>query len=98
MRVALPAVAPYDAARTRSIVAQAAGRPLVIAIHDAHRRPAVGDWLRALLTRRPDAIVVELGVPHPGLDGAVRIDSHGAARVCGQAAAEALAGRTPTCT
>jgi beta-N-acetylhexosaminidase len=37
VRVALPAVAPYNVARTRSIVAQAAGRPLVIAIHDAHR-------------------------------------------------------------
>jgi beta-N-acetylhexosaminidase len=58
----------------------------------------VGDWLRAMLTRRPDAIVVELGVPHPGLDGAVRIDTDGAARVCGQAAAKALAGRTLTCT
>ncbi|MFE5687299.1 glycoside hydrolase family 3 protein [Streptomyces sp. NPDC056512] len=94
VRVALPAVAPYDDARTHSIVAQAAGRPLVIAVRDAHRRPAVGDWLRALLTRRPDAIIVELGFPRPGMGGAVRIDTHGAARVCGQAAAEALAGRT----
>lgn len=94
VRVALPADAPYNAARTHSIAAQAAGRPVVIAVRDAHRRPAVGDWLRALLTRRPDAIIVELGFPRPGLDGAVRIDTHGAARVCGQAAAEALAGRT----
>lgn len=94
VRVALPADAPYNAARTHSIAAQAVGRPVVIAVRDAHRRPAVGDWLRALLTRRPDAIIVELGFPRPGLDGGVRIDTHGAARVCGQAAAEALAGRT----
>ncbi|WP_405891259.1 glycoside hydrolase family 3 protein [Streptomyces sp. NBC_01527] len=94
VRTTLPALAPFDPAQADRILAEAAGRPLVLAVRDAHRRPAVRDWLRVLLARRPDAITVELGVPHPGPAGAVRIDTHGAARVCGQAAAEALAGRT----
>lgn len=94
VRTTLPALAPFDPAQADRILAEAADRPLVLAVRDAHRRPAVRDWLRVLLARRPDAITVELGVPHPGPGGAVRIDTHGAARVCGQAAAEALAGRT----
>ncbi|MEV8209239.1 glycoside hydrolase family 3 protein, partial [Streptomyces sp. NPDC079189] len=94
VRTTLPALAPLDPAHADRILAEAAGRPLVLAVRDAHRRPAVRDWLRVLLARRPDAITVELGVPHPGPGGAVRIETHGAARVCGQAAAEALAGRT----
>ncbi|MET7857634.1 glycoside hydrolase family 3 N-terminal domain-containing protein [Streptomyces sp. NPDC005318] len=92
-RTTLPALAPFDPAHADRILAEAAGRPLVLAVRDAHRRPAVQEWLRALLAHRPDAITVELGVPHAGPGGAVRIDTHGAARVCGQAAAEVLAGR-----
>ncbi|MFD9502819.1 glycoside hydrolase family 3 protein [Streptomyces sp. NPDC060035] len=94
LRITLPALTPYDPAYAGRILAEAAGRPLVLAVRDAHRRPAVREWLRALLARRPDAITVELGVPQPGLGG-VRINTHGAARVCGQAAAEILAGRAP---
>ncbi|WP_329124483.1 glycoside hydrolase family 3 protein [Streptomyces sp. NBC_01465] len=95
VRTTLPALAPYDPDRAREILAGAEGRPLVLAVRDAHRRPAVREWLDALLAARPDAVTVELGVPQPdsGATGAARIDTHGAARVCGQAAAEALAGR-----
>ncbi|MGW2477106.1 glycoside hydrolase family 3 protein [Streptomyces sp. NPDC001665] len=93
-RTTLPALAPFDPEHAERILADAAGRPLVLAVRDAHRRPAVRDWLRVLLGRRPDAITVELGVPRPGPGGAVRIDTYGAARVCGRAAAETLAGRT----
>ncbi|MEV0091453.1 glycoside hydrolase family 3 N-terminal domain-containing protein [Streptomyces sp. NPDC050738] len=94
-RATLPALAPYDPDRARELLADAAGGPLVLAVRDAHRRPAVREWLDALLAGRPDAITVELGVPHPdsGVSGGARIETHGAARVCGQAAAEVLAGR-----
>ncbi|WP_392668195.1 glycoside hydrolase family 3 N-terminal domain-containing protein [Streptomyces sp. LN785] len=93
VRTTLPSLAPYDPAQAERILADAVGRPLVLVVRDAHRRQAVQEWLRALLARRPDAVTVELGVPHHGPGGAVRIDTHGAARVCGQAAAEVLAGQ-----
>ncbi|GAA1365506.1 glycoside hydrolase family 3 protein [Streptomyces beijiangensis] len=91
----VPPLTPYSPGRVREILADAAGRPLVLAVRDAHRHPAVREWLGALLAARPDAITVELGVPQPdsGAAGAARIDTHGAARVCAQAAAEVLAGR-----
>jgi beta-N-acetylhexosaminidase len=91
----LPPLAPYSPGRAAEILADAAGRPLVLAVRDAHRRPAVQEWVGALLAERPDAITVELGVPHPGPGGGggTRVVTHGAARVCAQAAAEVLAGR-----
>ncbi len=93
VRTTLPPLAPFDPDHADRILAEAVGRPLVLAVRDAHRRATVQEWLRALLARRPDAITVELGVPHTGQAGATHIDTHGAARVCGQAAAEVLAGR-----
>ncbi|MFJ5520957.1 glycoside hydrolase family 3 protein [Streptomyces griseoluteus] len=92
-RITMPPLAPFDAAHADRILTEAAGRPLVLAVRDAHRRLGVQEWLHALLSRRSDAITVELGVPG-GPGGAVRLDTHGAARVCGQAAAEVLAGRS----
>ena len=41
---------------------------------------------------RPDAIVVEMGVPGTTAPGAVHIITHGATTASGVAAAEALAG------
>jgi beta-N-acetylhexosaminidase len=41
----------------------AAGRPLVIAVRDAHRHAWVGAVLDAALRSRPDATVVEMGLP-----------------------------------
>ena len=40
---------------------------------------------------RPDAVVVEMGVPVTVLGG-VHIATYGATRACGQAAAEVIAG------
>lgn len=75
-----------------TVLATAAGRPLVIVVRDAHRHPWQTDALRHLLAARSDAVVVEMGLPGRSDLGAVHIATHGSARVCGQAAAELLAG------
>ena len=49
--------------------------------------------LAALLDARPDTVVVEMGVPQSLPSGSLHIATHGAARVCGEAAAEAIVGR-----
>ncbi|GIJ22620.1 glycoside hydrolase family 3 protein [Micromonospora lutea] len=71
--------------------ADAVGRPLVLVVRDLHRH----DWMRNAVERtlaaRPDAVVVELGVPAL-VTGAVHIATHGATRAAGRAAAELLAG------
>ncbi|GLW98051.1 glycoside hydrolase family 3 N-terminal domain-containing protein [Microtetraspora sp. NBRC 16547] len=72
---------------------RAAGRPLVVVVRDAHRHPWQLDTLSHLLSARPDGVVVEMGLPGRTDLGAVHIATHGAARVCGQAAAEVLIGR-----
>jgi beta-N-acetylhexosaminidase len=48
--------------------------------------------LRKVVEARPDSIVVEMGVPAGEPFGLGHIATHGAATVCGQAAAEYLAG------
>jgi beta-N-acetylhexosaminidase len=73
-------------------VEPAVGRPLVLVVRDAHRHPWMSGALHQLLGARPDAVVVEQGVPGPRPLGAVYVTTHGAARVCGEAAAELLAG------
>ncbi|MBO3746623.1 glycoside hydrolase family 3 protein [Streptosporangiaceae bacterium NEAU-GS5] len=68
------------------------GRPLVIVVRDAHRYPWQLEAIEVLLAARPDAVVVEMGLPGRTDLGAVHVATHGAARVCGQAAAELLIG------
>ncbi|GAA0964201.1 glycoside hydrolase family 3 N-terminal domain-containing protein [Acrocarpospora macrocephala] len=75
------------------VLAQAVDRPLVIVVRDAHRHAWQMDALAHLLARRPDGVVVEMGLPGRTDLGAVHIATHGAARVCGQAAAETLTGQ-----
>jgi beta-N-acetylhexosaminidase len=75
-------------------VLRAAGeRPVVAVVRDEHRHPWMASSLRALLAARPDTVVVEMGVPHAPPAGALHVATHGAARVCAQAAAEAITGR-----
>ncbi|WP_328425884.1 glycoside hydrolase family 3 protein [Micromonospora sp. NBC_00389] len=71
--------------------AGAGNRPLVLVVRDLHRH----EWMRAAVQRalaaRPDAVVVELGVPEL-VTGAVHLATHGATRASGRAAAEVLTG------
>lgn len=46
--------------------------------------------LDGLLAARPDTVVVEMGIPQSAPRGSLHVATHGASRVCGQAAAEAV--------
>ncbi|MGW1377278.1 glycoside hydrolase family 3 protein [Streptomyces sp. NPDC002446] len=80
------------AALIDGLLAAAGGRRIVAVVRDVHRHPWMADALHALLAARPDTAVVEMGVPQAPPRGALHLATHGAARVCGQAAAEALTG------
>ncbi|SCG64913.1 glycoside hydrolase family 3 protein [Micromonospora halophytica] len=71
--------------------AAAGDRPVVLVVRDLHRH----DWMRVAVDRaladRPDAVVVELGVPALAV-GRVHVATHGATRAGARAAAELLAG------
>ncbi|MEV0486495.1 glycoside hydrolase family 3 protein [Streptomyces sp. NPDC050508] len=72
---------------------EAAGtRRIVAVVRDEHRHPWMASTLDTLLAARPDTVVVEMGVPQTPPRGALHIATHGAARVCGHAAAEVIAG------
>jgi beta-N-acetylhexosaminidase len=87
---------PADADRPHEVVlTPALGRPLVLVVRDAHRHPWVSAAVGRLLAVRPDAGVVEMGLPDGPTLGAFHIATHGATRVCGQAAAEVLTGTGP---
>ncbi|MCZ9346927.1 glycoside hydrolase family 3 protein, partial [Streptomyces sp. TRM76130] len=74
-------------------VLRAAGERRVVAVvRDEHRHPWMAAALDTLLAVRPDTVVVEMGVPQAPPRGALHVATHGAARVCGRAAAEAITG------
>ncbi|GAA1901345.1 glycoside hydrolase family 3 protein [Streptomyces sodiiphilus] len=75
------------------VLAEAGDRPVVAVVRDIHRHPWMAAALAALLDARPATAVVEMGVPQAEPSGAVHLATHGAARVCGLAAAEVLTGR-----
>ncbi|MFJ2438148.1 glycoside hydrolase family 3 protein [Streptomyces anulatus] len=79
--------APADA-----ILKAAGERRIVAVVRDEHRHAWMGAALDALLAARPDTIVVEMGLPQSDPRGSLHIATHGAARVCGLAAAEAITG------
>jgi beta-N-acetylhexosaminidase len=77
-----------DGAAAGSILAESAGRPLVLAVRDARN---VLDLVDGLLAARPDTVIVEMGVPAwTPPPGTAYLATYGAARACAQAAAEAL--------
>ncbi len=81
-----------------SALVAAAGRPLVVVVRDAHRRPAQATALATLAAARPDAVVVDMGWPGDPADRppvAAWITTHGASRACGDAVARVLAGGGP---
>ncbi|QKW27276.1 glycoside hydrolase family 3 protein [Streptomyces seoulensis] len=71
-------------------LAAAEGRRIVAVVRDEHRHAWMGAALDALLAARPDTVVIEMGVPQAAPRGGPHIATHGAARVCGVAAAEAV--------
>lgn len=73
-------------------LAPAAGRPIVVVVRDAARHAWMGRALADLTVARPDAIVVEMGLPGACAPGALHIFTHGATAASGVAAAEVLAG------
>ncbi|MDX6345295.1 MAG: beta-N-acetylhexosaminidase, partial [Streptomyces sp.] len=75
-------------ALTANVLRLAADRRIVAVVRDVHRYPWMAAALGALIAARPDTVVVEMGVPQAMPSGALHIATHGAARVCGQAAAE----------
>lgn len=82
-------------ADVQAALAAAAGRPLVLVVRDLHRRPEHAKVADAVLARRPDAVVVEMGLPVRRPAGArALVDTHGAARACAVAAADVLACRS----
>ncbi|MFB6891068.1 glycoside hydrolase family 3 protein [Kitasatospora sp. NPDC056327] len=75
------------------VLAGAEGRRLVLVVRDAHRHEWMSAALARLVAARPDAAVVEMGLPQSEPVGALHIATHGAARVCGLAAVEVLTGQ-----
>lgn len=75
-----------------SVMRAAGDRRIVAVVRDAHRHAWMREALTTLLAERPDTVVVEMGVPQAEPRGALYIATHGAARVCGVAAAEAITG------
>jgi beta-N-acetylhexosaminidase len=75
------------------VLGAAADRRIVAVVRDVHRHRWMADALGALLVERPDTVVVEMGVPQAPPAGSLHIATHGAARVCGRAAAEVIAGK-----
>lgn len=70
-----------------------ADRPLVIVVRGIQRSPSDLERVARLVKRRPDAIVVDLGVAHVDPGGAAWVAGYGVSRVCAQAVAEVLASR-----
>ncbi|MEU9705649.1 glycoside hydrolase family 3 protein [Streptomyces sp. NPDC047981] len=82
----------FDEPSVDAVLAAAKERRIVAVVRDAHRHPWMTQALDALLAARPDSVVVEMGLNQAAPRGALHIATHGAARVCGRAAAEAIAG------
>jgi beta-N-acetylhexosaminidase len=90
-RLSIAAPAPDLATATAEVIAESAGRSLLIVVRDAHRYPAAAEALQRMLAVRPDAIVVEMGLPVWRPAPAVRyLATYGAATSNGRAAAEVL--------
>ncbi|MBO3746518.1 glycoside hydrolase family 3 protein [Streptosporangiaceae bacterium NEAU-GS5] len=79
-----------DEADAPALLHRAAGRSLIIVVKDAHRYPRSQTLVRELLGSRPDAVVVEMGLPVWRPDAAAYIATYGAARANTQAAMELL--------
>jgi beta-N-acetylhexosaminidase len=83
--------AASDAADVQGIVAAAVGRSLVVAVRDAHVDERTRALITALLTARPDTVLVEMGLPHwSPPEGTAYLATFGASRASAGTAAELL--------
>jgi beta-N-acetylhexosaminidase len=70
--------------------AAAAGRPLLVVVRDAHRYPVAQSVVLALLAARPDAVIVEMGLPVWRPPAQAYLATFGATHASSLAAAEML--------
>ncbi|WP_188194374.1 glycoside hydrolase family 3 protein [Nonomuraea sp. SYSU D8015] len=78
------------AADAPGLLAKAANRSLIVVVKDAHRHRASQELVSALVAARPDATVIEMGLPVWRPASAAYIATYGAARANAQAAVELL--------
>ncbi|WP_018655113.1 glycoside hydrolase family 3 protein [Actinomadura flavalba] len=92
-------LAPYAAEAVRAegaareapgLLDRASGRGLVIVLRDAHRHEGQRTLATALLAERPDAVLVEMGLPVWRPEGAVHVATFGATDANARATAELL--------
>jgi beta-N-acetylhexosaminidase len=85
--------APDPGIAAASALKAAAGRSLVLVVRDAHRSPATRALVTSVLAERPDAVLVEMGLPYwqppPGACQAY-LATYGATRANAEAAAGLL--------
>ncbi|WP_030668027.1 glycoside hydrolase family 3 protein [Streptomyces sp. NRRL B-1347] len=93
VRLTEPELDGFDEVLDRAALTPAHGRALVVVVRDAARHRWMTEALARLLRTRPDALVIEMGVPTGVPLGAVHMITHGATRVSGIAVAELLTGR-----
>lgn len=76
-----------------AIIARAQGRPLVLAVRDAHRRPWQRDLVGGVLARRPGTLVIGTGTTHDAaLADGNYLGTRGSGRANLEAAADVLLG------
>jgi beta-N-acetylhexosaminidase len=88
--VQVPAGGEQAGRRVAQALGRAAGRSVIAVVRDAHRDPGAQEVITALLAQRPDAIVVEMGLPVWRPPARTYLATYGASRTSGQAAAELL--------
>lgn len=83
-----------ETADVDELLARATGRPLIVVVRDAHRYPGHRTLVSALLSARPDAVLVEMGLPvwrpERGARFAAYLATYGATRANARAAAEII--------
>lgn len=86
-------VGAADRTAVDEAVAAAAGRPLIVAFRDAHRSPSTQAFVTAVLAERPDAVLLEMGLPYwtpPAGSYQAHLATYDASRASTEAAAEIL--------
>lgn len=80
---------PADVPLPDTLLGPATGRPLVVVVRDAARHAWMRRALTELVRARPDALVVEMGLPGP-LPGDAHVCTHGASTASARAVAVLL--------